>query len=57
MTDDKKKGLQVYALGILTVLLCVGAAVAHVQNKNCSAKGGDWNWFVCSMPRQGVTIK
>jgi hypothetical protein len=57
MTPDKKKALQVYGIGILTVLLCVGAAVAHVQNKNCSAKGGDWNWFSCTMPRQGTTAK
>jgi hypothetical protein len=48
MTDDKKKALQVYALGVFTVLLCVGAAWAHVSNRDCTAKGGDWSWFTCS---------
>lgn len=55
MTADKKKALQVYGLGLFVVLLCVGAGIAHVQNKNCTAKGGEWNWFSCTMPRQGVT--
>lgn len=30
MTDDKKKALMVYGLGVFVVLLGVGAAVAHI---------------------------
>lgn len=54
--NDKKKAIQVYALGIFTVLLCVGAALAHISYKNCSEKHGEWNFFSCTMPRQGKTL-
>lgn len=30
MTDDKKKALMVYGLGVVVVVLGVGAAVAHI---------------------------
>jgi hypothetical protein len=56
MTDDKKKALQVYALGIFTVLLCIGAAWAHISFKNCADKHGEWSLFSCTLPRQGKTL-
>lgn len=48
MTPDKKKALLVYALGILTVSLCVGAALLYTAYENCSKRGGTWGTFTCS---------
>jgi len=48
MTPEKKKAVQVYALGIFVVLLCVGAAVANRSYESCSKKGGEWSFFSCS---------
>lgn len=34
MTEDKKKALMVYGLGIVVVIVVVGAAVAHIVFTN-----------------------
>jgi hypothetical protein len=59
MTDDKKKALQVYALGIGVVVICVGAALFHISYKNCLKSGGQWGNFSCihSPDRLGKTTK
>ncbi len=53
MTPDKKKALQVYALGIFIVLLCGTAAYLNRKNA-CETAGGKFSWFSCEHPTSPV---
>jgi hypothetical protein len=53
MTPDKKKALQVYALGLSVVLLCLGAAYFNRKNA-CETAGGKFSMFSCEHPTSPV---
>lgn len=48
MSNQKTSATPIYLLGLLVVVLCVGAGWTYKSHERCTRVGGEWGWLGCS---------